>query len=158
MGGRLPIGQTDRRTLLAHEILLWRKREASIAGTYPEVSLASVREKRDQARKQLSNEIDPAQAKKLEKQLKSLNNDNTFEAIAREWHENKITSWTPRHGTNILHRLPACRMEPSASHQFRPADCGDDRLRFPGLREVAASCDVAIVQLVPLPPPVSAVR
>jgi integrase len=64
-----------------------------------------VREKRDQARKQLNTDIDPGQAKKIAKQLKPLNNENTFEAIAREWHENKITTWTPAHGINILHRL-----------------------------------------------------
>lgn len=74
-------------------------------GTYPEVSLADARDKREQARKLLTNDIDPAQAKRTAKLAKLINNENTFEAIAREWHSNKISSWTPRHGANILHRL-----------------------------------------------------
>ena len=74
-------------------------------GTYPSVSLADAREKREQARKLLTNEVDPAQVKKIAKQQKLLNNENTFEAIAREWHANKITSWTLGHGADILHRL-----------------------------------------------------
>lgn len=74
-------------------------------GTYPEVSLAEAREKRDHARKQLSNDIDPAQAKRTAKQLKLINSQNTFEAIAREWHANKISTWTLRYGANLLHRL-----------------------------------------------------
>lgn len=74
-------------------------------GTYPAVSLAEAREKREQARKQLANEIDPAQIKRAAKQQKLLNNENTFEAVAREWHANRISTWTSGHGINILHRL-----------------------------------------------------
>lgn len=74
-------------------------------GTYPEISLALAREKREAARKQLLNGTDPSEARKLEKRLKLLVAANTFEAIAREWHENKFASWTQRHAENILHRL-----------------------------------------------------
>lgn len=74
-------------------------------GTYPTVTLAEAREKRDQARKLLKNDVDPSEVKKVAKQQKLLNSENTFEAIAREWHANRITSWTPGHGANILHRL-----------------------------------------------------
>jgi len=74
-------------------------------GTYPEISLAEAREKREIARKQLISGIDPSQARKLAKQAKAITNANTFEAVAREWHENKLSSWTPDHGANILHRL-----------------------------------------------------
>lgn len=76
-------------------------------GTYPDVTLADARDMREQARKQLASNIDPSQAKRTAKQLKLISNQNTFEAIAREWHTNKIAAWTPGHGANILHRLEA---------------------------------------------------
>lgn len=74
-------------------------------GVYPEVSLSEARDKRDQARTHLAGEIDPAHAKRKEKQLDALNRQNTFEAIAREWHANKKASLTPGYAAEILHRL-----------------------------------------------------
>ena len=74
-------------------------------GTYPEVSLAEAREQRDRARKMRKNGIDPAQAKRIEKVNKSALAANTFEAVAREWHANKLESWQSRTAENILHRL-----------------------------------------------------
>lgn len=74
-------------------------------GSYPEVTLAEAREKRDIAKKQKANGIDPAQARRIEKQEKATSNANTFEAVAREWHENKLESWQPGTARNLLHRL-----------------------------------------------------
>jgi integrase len=74
-------------------------------GSYPEVTLAEAREKRDIAKKQKANGIDPAQAKRIEKQEKATSNANTFEAVAREWHANKLESWQPGTARNLLHRL-----------------------------------------------------
>lgn len=74
-------------------------------GTYPEVSLAEARERRDLARKQRKEGIDPAQAKRIEKAGKALASANTFEAVAREWHANKFETWQPHTAKNILHRL-----------------------------------------------------
>ena len=74
-------------------------------GSYPEVTLADARKKRDIAKKQKANGIDPAQAKRIEKQEKAASNANTFEAVAREWHQNKLESWQPRTAKNVLHRL-----------------------------------------------------
>jgi integrase len=74
-------------------------------GSYDEVTLAEAREKRDAARKQMVSGIDPAQARRIEKQQKATLAINTFEAVAREWHTNKLESWQPRTAANILHRL-----------------------------------------------------
>lgn len=74
-------------------------------GSYPALTLASAREKRDAARKQRSLGTDPAQAKRIDKINKATANANTFEAVAREWHANKLDSWQERTATNILHRL-----------------------------------------------------
>jgi len=54
-------------------------------GVYPEVSLKEARERRDDARKLLSNGVDPGGAKKAEKASRVLQSANSFEALAREW-------------------------------------------------------------------------
>jgi len=74
-------------------------------GAYPEVSLLDARRKRMDARKQRAAGTDPAQAKRIDKINKATANANTFEAVAREWHANKLESWQPRTAANILHRL-----------------------------------------------------
>ncbi len=74
-------------------------------GKYPDVSLATARELRQQAKAQIRAGIDPAQAKRLEKLNQATANANTFEAVAREWHANKLETWQLRTATNVLHRL-----------------------------------------------------
>jgi integrase len=60
-------------------------------GTFPDVSLAEARDKRDVAREQLKNGLDPAEVKRAQKTIVAQAADGqsaeTFEAIAREWHE-----------------------------------------------------------------------
>lgn len=74
-------------------------------GAYPDVSLADARSKRDAARKQMAGGIDPAQARRIEKAGKAAASGCTFEAVAREWHANRLESWQERTAENILHRL-----------------------------------------------------
>jgi integrase len=74
-------------------------------GKYPDVSLADARKARMAARDKINAGIDPAQAKRIEKKNKATANANTFEAVAREWHANKLETWQPRTATNVLHRL-----------------------------------------------------
>jgi integrase len=74
-------------------------------GVYPQVSLAEARERREAAKKQLSNGIDPSFAKQENKRQSALNAENTFEVVAREWHEHQKARWSPTHATDILHRL-----------------------------------------------------
>jgi integrase len=92
---------------------LWRMKfkqasgkESRLAfGAYPEVTLAEARAKRDAARRKMADGIDPAQARRIEKQQAMVASANTFEAVAREWHANKLDTWQPRTAENILHRL-----------------------------------------------------
>lgn len=56
-------------------------------GTYPEVSLAEARTRRDQARQLVANGIDPGDMKKRLKVEKAEQQANTFEKLAREWHK-----------------------------------------------------------------------
>lgn len=76
-------------------------------GVYPRTSLKEAREKRDDAKKLLDNGMDPGEIKKLQKVERATEYANSFEAIAREWHENKIHTWKPKHADNILKRLDA---------------------------------------------------
>jgi integrase len=81
------------------------KQKLLALGVYPDISLADARARRDQARKLLATGIDPSDAKRKEKRIDALNRENTFEAVAREWHDNKKLSLTPSYAENVLHRL-----------------------------------------------------
>ncbi|MCA7966629.1 phage integrase central domain-containing protein [Burkholderia cenocepacia] len=74
-------------------------------GVYPEVTLATARRKRDEAREKLAAGIDPSEAKKAEKRTVRLNAENSFEAVAREWHAKYAPTWSESHGDRILRRL-----------------------------------------------------
>lgn len=74
-------------------------------GVYPEVTLMAARNKRELARKVLAEGKDPSETKKVEKRKNLLNSQNTFEALAREWHAHRLESWTPSHAQTLMHRL-----------------------------------------------------
>lgn len=74
-------------------------------GVYPEVSLKAARDKKDTARKLLEKGLDPLLVKSDEKRLGKLHAGNTFEIIAREWHEHQKAKWTPTYAQELLHRL-----------------------------------------------------
>jgi integrase len=73
-------------------------------GTYPEVSLSQARQRRDAARKQVADGIDPSQARKALKAAK-VQDESTFELVAREWHAKFAQTWTPGHAATIIRRL-----------------------------------------------------
>lgn len=81
------------------------KRKTLALGVYPAVSLAKARKRREEARELLADGVDPASAKRIEKVNKAITSGNTFEAVAREWHTNRLESWQPNTAKNILHRL-----------------------------------------------------
>lgn len=74
-------------------------------GVFPEKGLNDARAARDEARKILARGEDPLDSKKQEKLAKQLNYANNFEAIAREWHQQKAHTWQPEHAETILKRL-----------------------------------------------------
>ena len=67
--------------------------------------ITDARNKCIDARKLLDQNIDPGLQKKKDKLTAQNNAENTFEVIAREWHENKKDSWTEKHGKTTMHRL-----------------------------------------------------
>lgn len=74
-------------------------------GTYPEIKLKGARERRDQAREQVANGIDPSQNRKAEKQAKSGDSLNCFEAVAREWMATKMQNKSEGYRSNVLRRF-----------------------------------------------------
>jgi integrase len=73
-------------------------------GTYPEISLADARQRRDEARRQVAHGIDPGAVRKAMKQAETESTE-TFEVIAREWHAKFTPSWTSGHANTIMSRL-----------------------------------------------------
>lgn len=91
---------------------LWRlkyyhlgKEKRFSLGPYPIVGLAGAREERDKAKKLLLKDIDPSDAKQGERKRLIRKSQNTFKAVALEWHENQLGRWTPNHSLNVMRRL-----------------------------------------------------
>ena len=81
------------------------KRKTLTFGVYPAVSLAKARQRREKARELLADGIDPNIAKTEEKQAKAAAAVNSFEAIAREWHETKASGWSVTHRETTIERM-----------------------------------------------------
>ena len=79
------------------------KRKTLSMGVYPAISLKDARDRRDEAKKQLANGIDPAMVRKSQKHQQS--QPNTFEAVAREWHAKFKPGWSDSHANRLLRLL-----------------------------------------------------
>jgi integrase len=73
-------------------------------GTYPDVGLKLARERRDEARKMVTDGIDPSMHRQATKAARSNQAANSFEVIAREWHQQRH-ELTPKHAANLMARL-----------------------------------------------------
>jgi integrase len=74
-------------------------------GVYPDVSLKDARQRRDNARKLLAEDIDPSENRKAQKAAKVERAANSFEVIAREWYAKHAPNWAAGHGDKIIRRL-----------------------------------------------------
>lgn len=74
-------------------------------GSYPAVKLTEARDRRDDAKRLLRESIDPSAAKRELKRVAHRTTVKTFEAIAREWHENEKGAWVQAHADRVLSRL-----------------------------------------------------
>lgn len=93
------------------------KRKTLALGVYPAVTLAKARQRRDKAREQLAEGVDPGFAKREEKRAKVDAAANTFEAVSREWlaktsnkraaiTQAKVTSWLEKDVLPFIGKLP----------------------------------------------------
>lgn len=71
-------------------------------GVYQAVSLAQARALRDEAKKKLAEGIDPSFVKKEEKLVRDVQLNNTFQAVAFEWHGTKVSRWSEGYASDIL--------------------------------------------------------
>jgi integrase len=71
------------------------------------VPLKEARDRRDEARKLLALGDDPGALKKAEKAQALVDVANTFEAVAREWHQHQSASWGAGHALRVLKSLEA---------------------------------------------------
>ena len=74
-------------------------------GVYPEVPLAEAREKHREAHKLVAEGTDPNFAKEEAKRARELESTNTFELIAREWHNMKKSEWSETNTNTVIARL-----------------------------------------------------
>lgn len=74
-------------------------------GVYPDVPLSTARKKRDGAREKLAAGIDPGEAKKADQRAERLAADNSFEAVARDWLEERKSTVEPAQHVKTLARL-----------------------------------------------------
>jgi len=87
---------------------LWRlkyrfagKEKLLALGSYPEVSLADARERRDAARKLVAAGVDPSEQRRAEKEASGA----SFEQVAREWLSKFRETWTDSHTETVVSRL-----------------------------------------------------
>ncbi|MDO9469987.1 MAG: tyrosine-type recombinase/integrase [Nitrosomonas sp.] len=81
------------------------KRKTLAIGVYPAVSLVAARKKRDEARELLAKDIDPSLTKAINKQIVRTAAENTFKAVALEWHAKTSKTWAETTAINIKRYL-----------------------------------------------------
>ncbi|MDR5170696.1 tyrosine-type recombinase/integrase [Methylobacillus flagellatus] len=76
-------------------------------GTYPNVSLANARERRDEARKLLAQDpsVDPSAKRKAHKSARAGSVANSFEVVAREWLSSHMANKAPTHRDKVIRRF-----------------------------------------------------
>ena len=99
------------------------KRKTLALGTYPEVSLAKARRRRDEARELLADGIDPSQAKRENREAKIAAASHTFESVAHSWLEKqaktrsastqeKVMGWLQNDVFPTLGKMPVSSIRP----------------------------------------------
>lgn len=91
---------------------LWRlkyrfggKEKRQAFGSYPDVSLAKARDKRDESRRLLADGIDPSEHRKVQAAETMALASNSFEVIGREWFSKMKPEWANSHADKIMARL-----------------------------------------------------
>jgi integrase len=74
-------------------------------GVYPDVGLKEAREGRDEARKLLSQGVDPGEHRKAKKAAKADRAANSFEVVAREWVKKYAPTKTKKYWDGVLRRF-----------------------------------------------------
>lgn len=81
------------------------KQKTLTIGAYPAVSLVEARKKRDAAKEMLREGRDPAVERKVKAKALALDNQNTFEAVARTWWAKQVPRWSAVHAKDVIESL-----------------------------------------------------
>jgi integrase len=81
------------------------KEKLLAVGPYPVISLTDARERRDEAKRLLADNKDPVVHKHDTKRTAIRNSQNTFKAVALEWHEKQLDRWSEHHALNVMRRF-----------------------------------------------------
>lgn len=91
---------------------LWRlkyyfqgKEKRLSLGRYPVVTLNEARQKREEAKQLLDQDIDPSFERLSRKHKAAIKANTTFESIAREWHEKQDERWSQKRSKVVMRRL-----------------------------------------------------
>ncbi len=77
-------------------------RKTLAIGVYPAVSVAQARKRRTEAREQLAHGIDPSTAKREAQHAEKVAAANTYETVAREFHQVKAHGWSESYAAKWL--------------------------------------------------------
>jgi integrase len=81
------------------------KRKTLALGVYPEITLKEARDKRDEARKLLSEGINPSEVRKAKKYNIYIDSNNNLEAVALEWFTVNKPKWKESNAKSKWRRL-----------------------------------------------------
>jgi integrase len=98
------------------------KRKTLALGSYPEVNLKQARDRRDEARRQLADGIDPMSKRQEAKATRRAESINNFEAVAREWYKKQSNRWSKSHSTDVLRRLEVNLFKPLGGRPIAKID------------------------------------
>lgn len=79
------------------------KRKTLAIGTYPTITLLQARQAAEEARRMVATGQSPSKAKQEAKAAKAAALANTFEHVARQWHQKQLNRWKPNHAARILY-------------------------------------------------------
>lgn len=99
------------------------KRKTLALGVYPDVSLATARKRRDEARRLLAEGIDPGQAKRDDRNTRTAAAAQTFEAVANQWllkiaptrtasTQDKVKGWLEKNVFPVIGKKPIANIKP----------------------------------------------
>ena len=70
-------------------------------GTYPRITLKQARKRREEIKQQLEEGLDPSFIRKAPGVVQA----DSFEAVAREWFNKQLSTWSENHSIKIIRRL-----------------------------------------------------
>ena len=82
-----------------------RKEKLLSFGSYPIISLADARKRRDDAKKLLANDTDPSEVNRIKKQQREIASANSFEAVARDWFDRHLSQKAETTKTRVVSRM-----------------------------------------------------